>query len=135
MKYRIRHSTTYTYTAPVFLEPHVVRLCPRTDPGQRLHRFDLEMSPSPAGMSHGIQDHDSYTARISAVNFSVHTDDGLHPEAYAQAELILMANARVGLHEQTRLQPQIEAALPPGTRCLDEGVLDRLATAVQIDVG
>ena len=54
MKYRIRHSTTYTYTGQVFLEPHVVRLCPRTDPGQRLHKFDLEMAPPPAGMSLGI---------------------------------------------------------------------------------
>lgn len=54
MKFRIRHSTTYTYTRPVFLEPHLIRLCPRSDPGQRLLSFDLEVSPLPAGMSHGM---------------------------------------------------------------------------------
>ena len=64
-----------------------------------LDRLEQELgqeSAHSAGMSHGIRDHDSYTARISAVNFSVHTDDGLHPEAYSQAELILMGVSRSG---------------------------------------
>ncbi|MDZ7754181.1 MAG: pyruvate, water dikinase regulatory protein [Gammaproteobacteria bacterium] len=64
-----------------------------------LDRLEKELgqeSAHSAGMSHGIRDHDSYTARISAVNFSVHCDDGLHPEAYSQAELILMGVSRSG---------------------------------------
>ena len=54
MKYRIRHSTTYTYTSPVFLEPHLIRLCPRSDPGQRLLSFGLTVLPQPTGLAHNI---------------------------------------------------------------------------------
>nr|BAH90417.1 hypothetical protein [uncultured bacterium] len=64
-----------------------------------LDRLEKELgqaSAHSAGMSHGIRDHDSYTARIAAVNFSVHCDDGLHPEAYDRAELILMGVSRSG---------------------------------------
>ncbi len=54
MKFRIRHTTTYTYTRPVFLEPHLIRLCPRSDPGQRLLSFDCQVTPKPAGISSGL---------------------------------------------------------------------------------
>ena len=54
MKFRIRHSTTYTYSRPVFLEPHLIRLCPRSDPRQRLLSFEFRVSPQPTGVSHNI---------------------------------------------------------------------------------
>ncbi len=54
MKFRIRHSTTYTYSHPVFLEPHLIRLCPRSDPRQRLLSFEFTISPQPSGVSHNI---------------------------------------------------------------------------------
>ena len=54
MKFKIIHSTTYTYTMPVFLEPHVIRLCPTSDPRQRLLSFELTVSPQPTGVSHNI---------------------------------------------------------------------------------
>ncbi|NNF45779.1 MAG: transglutaminase family protein [Desulfobulbaceae bacterium] len=54
MKFKIRHSTTYTYDRPVFLEPHLIRLCPRSDPRQRLLSFDFTVTPEPAGAAHNI---------------------------------------------------------------------------------
>lgn len=54
MKYRVNHLTTYTYTKPVFLEPHLIRLCPRSDPGQTVLSFKLHVSPQPTGISHNI---------------------------------------------------------------------------------
>ena len=54
MKFRIKHSTTYTYSRSVFLEPHLIRLCPRSDPRQRLLSFELTVSPQPSGVSHNI---------------------------------------------------------------------------------
>jgi transglutaminase-like putative cysteine protease len=59
MKFKIRHSTTYTYTRPVFLEPHLIRLCPRSDPRQRLLSFDFSVSPPPAGAAHNIDAEDN----------------------------------------------------------------------------
>jgi len=54
MKYRVDHATIYSYSQEVFLEPHLIRLCPRSDPGQRLLSYDLEVAPQPAGISNGI---------------------------------------------------------------------------------
>lgn len=48
------------------------------------------------GQSHGMANVARYTSRIGAVNYSVHTDDGLHPEDYGQAELILVGVSRSG---------------------------------------
>ncbi len=54
MNYRVKHSTIYTYSREVFLEPHLIKLCPRNDPGQRLITLDLQVWPQPAGLSDGI---------------------------------------------------------------------------------
>lgn len=49
MTISIEHRTVYRYKAPVLLEPHIFRLRPRDHGGQRLLRFDLQISPLPAG--------------------------------------------------------------------------------------
>lgn len=54
MRYRVEHATAYRYSRPVFIEPHLIRLCPRCDAGQRLREFDLQVVPEPAGISDGI---------------------------------------------------------------------------------
>lgn len=54
MRYSVNHQTIYTYSGDVFLEPHLVRLCPRNDPGQRLIDYQLDVVPRPAGVSHGL---------------------------------------------------------------------------------
>lgn len=47
MRYTIVHSTTYTYSNPVQLGSHCIKLCPRTDGSQQLHRFTLDIEPIP----------------------------------------------------------------------------------------
>lgn len=51
MLFEISHKTEFSYDRPVFLEPHTVRLRPRSDGWQRLHTFDLLTDPRPAGLS------------------------------------------------------------------------------------
>lgn len=51
MRIAVRHTTAYRYSEPVFLEPHVIRLRPRADGSQRVDRFDLTVTPTPAGRS------------------------------------------------------------------------------------
>ena len=51
MNYNIIHTTTYTYTQPVDLAPHIIRLRPRSDAFQTLHSFSIEVFPEPAGRS------------------------------------------------------------------------------------
>jgi transglutaminase-like putative cysteine protease len=50
----IRHLTRYKYKAPVFLEPHVLRLRPATDACQSLRKFKLKITPAPAGRTESV---------------------------------------------------------------------------------
>ena len=51
MLYKIVHITTYTYSRPVDLDPHIVRLRSRSCGFQSLRAFSLEVTPEPAGVS------------------------------------------------------------------------------------
>lgn len=54
MRFTLRHLTRYTYTQPVFLEPHTIRLTPRQDASQRILEHTLTITPAPAGRWDGI---------------------------------------------------------------------------------
>lgn len=54
MRFRVLHTTRYAYSRSVFLEPHTLRLRPRSDPSQRLLHFDLSIEPRPAVLAEGI---------------------------------------------------------------------------------
>lgn len=47
MRITVRHRTSYSFDAPVYLEPHVIRLRPRADGSTRLVDFALEIDPEP----------------------------------------------------------------------------------------
>lgn len=49
MKITVTHSTVYRYDFPVYLEPHIFRLRPRTNSAQRLLAFELQITPTPSG--------------------------------------------------------------------------------------
>lgn len=51
MFFSVSHQIRYEFTVPVFLEPHLLRLCPRSDSGQKLLSFHLNINPQPAGLS------------------------------------------------------------------------------------
>lgn len=49
MLYKIEHITLYKYSQEVFLEPHTIRLRPRSDSSQKLKDFKITIRPRPAG--------------------------------------------------------------------------------------
>ena len=49
MKISVTHSTVYRYEFPVYLEPHIFRLRPRTHGAHRLLAFEIQITPAPAG--------------------------------------------------------------------------------------
>lgn len=51
MLFTIDHTTEYRFTRPVFFEPHQLRFCPRSDGSQRVVRFDLQIEPTPMGVT------------------------------------------------------------------------------------
>lgn len=63
MIFHIVHRTSYTFSKPVFLEPHTVRLIPRNDPFQKTRELKISISPVPSGTS-DILDVDSAVAHF-----------------------------------------------------------------------
>lgn len=51
MIFKIDHITRYRYDKQVFLEPHTIRLRPRNDCSQRLHKFAMRVEPPQVGKS------------------------------------------------------------------------------------
>ncbi len=51
MKFQITHTTVYSYSAAVVLQPHVLRLRPRSDGWQSLITFAVDIDPIPKGIS------------------------------------------------------------------------------------
>jgi transglutaminase-like putative cysteine protease len=49
--YQISHQTTYSYSQPVFLKPHLLKLYPRSDRFTQLQSFSLSVLPQPQGSS------------------------------------------------------------------------------------
>ena len=54
MRFRVRHVTTYTYSQPVRLGLHWLRLRPRYDGTVELLHFGLEIHPQPVGRSDSL---------------------------------------------------------------------------------
>ena len=48
MRYRASHETHFRFSSPVFLEPHTIRLRPRSDSWQRLDQFEIQLDPRPS---------------------------------------------------------------------------------------
>ena len=50
----IEHDTVFTYSQPVFIEPHTLRLRPRHEWRQQLLAYDLQIEPGPAGRADNV---------------------------------------------------------------------------------
>ncbi|WP_434048231.1 MULTISPECIES: hypothetical protein [Sorangium] len=88
------------------------RTCPRPGEAQLAALLEgLQPGPSPDG-GQGL-----LRSAMAQYHAAILTED-----RNKQAELILLANARVGLHEQVRLQPYIARALNGPIRCMIETV-------------
>lgn len=83
MQYQIVHTTTYSYSQPVALEPHTIRLRPRSDSWQTLQHFELEVSPEPISKSLAI---DLDGNAIAKVWFNQELTEHLHIEVRSQVE-------------------------------------------------
>jgi hypothetical protein len=87
-----------------------LRECPPDAPPEALERFLEGLRPGepPEGQD--------YLRRA----FRRYHGQRLEPELARRAETILLANLEIGLHEQTRLQPEIREALESGPRTAED---------------
>ena len=81
LQFNIHHKIRYTYSRPIFLEPHWVRLQPRNCGSQVLREFDLQVEPAPAGISQGL---DVEGNNVASIWF-----DGLHNQIAFSAKALV----------------------------------------------
>jgi hypothetical protein len=88
--------------APLFARFVDIMASPEAERGPRLQAFLADLRPGPS-------DRDGQEALRHA--FSAYASAARESDAAAKAQLILLANCQIGLHEQTRLQDDIEGAM------------------------
>lgn len=81
MFYEVSHTTRYLYSAPVFVEPQMLRLRPRCEASQQLHRYTIQTAPAAAGMTEGV---DGWGNPATWAWFT-----GEHPELTIRTEFIV----------------------------------------------
>ncbi len=64
MHFQIQHQTIYHYPEPVRLQPHTLRLQPRTDAAQRVSQFQMAISPVPSLQTALIDTEGNHTHRL-----------------------------------------------------------------------
>jgi len=84
LRFEVRHSTRYTYTQPVYLERHLIRLRPVSNVSQRLLEFEMQIDPAPA-VSSPLVDLDGNEAMAAWFNSMT---DYLEIEAASQVETL-----------------------------------------------
>ncbi len=128
MRFSIQPQSCYEYSAPVFLEPHVVGLTPRCDLSQRLHRFDLTIDPTPAGRVDGL---DAENNAFTQIWF-----EGLHSQLDFQVDLeveTLRKNPFAGLLTESAdrlplaLRHDLAARLSPYLGSTEDPAIEALA--------
>ena len=78
VNFRIRHETEYRFSAPAFLEPHTVRLSPRSDGATIVGNSSILVDPAPATHSRHL---DAEGNVVDQLHFS-----GLHPRLLITTE-------------------------------------------------
>ena len=61
---QIVHRTEYSYSEPVTLEPHVIRLSPRADYNVRVVSETMAIQPEPVGISRAFDEFENRTTRV-----------------------------------------------------------------------
>jgi transglutaminase-like putative cysteine protease len=64
MRYCIQHNTHYRYQQPVTLQPHTLRLQPRSDGTQRVLAFELEVDPQPVQQASVVETDGNHTIKL-----------------------------------------------------------------------
>lgn len=138
MRFQVIHTTRYLYDRPVVLEPHTLRLRPRSDPFQQLHYFSASFKPQPAGVSDSI-DLDGNAITIAWFDgFS----DGLRITSRCTVDTLCTNPFNFIVTEPTalRLPARYPAALQPQLAAYlqidpQSGTVERFARDVLSDAG
>ncbi len=155
MLLQIEHSLRYRYSKPVYLEPYIVRLAPRSDAAQVTRSFELQVEPQPQHLScnvdldgtlshclhfSGVHDRLTLTARAvvetsrrNPFDFLLHDAAfGRLPPAYPAALRAVLENYLLRAMEDRNAENQVAAlSREVGLDCRDN-TLDFLAGLTRV---
>lgn len=125
LRFKIKHSTLYEFSTPVFLEPHQLRFCPRGDITQRVLHSRLTVTPKPSGRSEDvdvegnsvtqvwfnkmhqhlslISEVDVLTTRYNPFDFLLTNENSRFPICYSTSE----KNALTAALDTSAIEPEI----------------------------
>ena len=63
MKIKIVHENTYSYNSPVFLEPHIIKLYPRSNPNLLIKKGEIKILPKPSCITNFIDEEGNSTTQ------------------------------------------------------------------------
>ncbi|MEX2394076.1 MAG: transglutaminase family protein [Actinomycetota bacterium] len=122
MRFTGTHKTVYTYSEPVFLQPHKIRLRPRSDPGQYLRDWGMTIDPVPASVTESL---DAWGNNVSWAWFT-----GEHDHLEVSTRFVV---DRLRVNPFDFMIPTAEgAALPPVYPADEQAALD---TYFHVDAG
>jgi transglutaminase-like putative cysteine protease len=84
VKLIITHRTEYKFSSRVFLEPHLLRFRPKAFPFISLEAFDFQVSPTPIGVSEGLDAENNFMCWCWF--------EGLHKKMSITSELVVENN-------------------------------------------
>jgi transglutaminase-like putative cysteine protease len=132
--WNVLHTTRYDYSAPVYLEPHILRLTPATDAAQRLLSLRIDVTPSTSARSDNV-DHEGN--HVTHVWFEGETHlFGIEAETTVET---LRANPFDYLWQGPELLPlvypeEVTETLAPYRRALENGAVRGLSEDVAREV-
>lgn len=113
MLFNIIHRTRYSYSAAVGLEPLTLRLRPRCDVYQKVHDYRIEISPSPAGVSHcvGLDGNNTDTIWFNGLHDHLHIDVYTRVETFPVDQFNFMVTDPVALVLPLKYERNLAMAL------------------------
>ena len=138
MRISIRHETRYFYSRSVFIEPHLVRLVPRSTPGVRVHSHTLYVDPDPAGRCvaldmDGNHYHQLWFGDLTD-QMTLVAESEVERRPFDPLNFILhpVANAQLPVTYPSAVLPLIQAYMP---RCANTIPSTAFATDIAQEVG
>ncbi len=138
MQFHIRHRTSYRYSRPVALDPHLLRIHPRKDAAQTIRSFFLDIQPQPAGMTEFFDLEGSQVAQVwfdsmtDRLDVSVETLVETHQDNPFQFIITDPGMMNIPVEYPTALRTRLAAYMEPTTPA---GPIQRLMEPVIDDCG
>jgi transglutaminase-like putative cysteine protease len=113
MLLQLIHRTHYHYSEPVFLEPFIVRLRPRSDAAQTVKRYNINISPQPSGLSHctGLEGNNTETVWFAGTHENLTIETQVIVDTHFDDPYNFLITDKNALRVPLKYEPHLERTL------------------------